>query len=175
MSKHSDQAAALFHEGYNCAQAVLAAFCDDTGLDFETALKISSSFGGGMGRLREVCGAVSGMLMAAGMIYGYDSPTDKAAKTAHYRRVQELAERFRAQNGSIVCRELLGLSQKPDSPVPEDRTEGYYKKRPCAELVRQAAEILDDYMDAIRADGAHGDSSDAPEPPADLCNSGDTK
>ncbi|MDR1630892.1 MAG: C-GCAxxG-C-C family protein [Oscillospiraceae bacterium] len=148
MSKHSEKAKSLFHEGYNCAQAVFAAFCDETGLDFETALRLSSSFGGGMGRLREVCGAVSGMLMAAGMIFGYSDPKDKAAKAEHYALVQALAKRFEVENGSIICRELLGLSVKKESPALEERTESYYKKRPCADLVACAAEILDDYLES---------------------------
>lgn len=146
MSKHSELAKDLFIEGYNCSQAVLAAFEDEIGLDLETCLKIASSFGGGMGRLREVCGAVSGMFMVAGLIYGYTDPKDYSAKTEHYRRIQQLAKQFEEQNGSIVCRELLGLSVKADAPVPEKRTEQYYKKRPCAELVEQAAAIMDDYI-----------------------------
>lgn len=146
MSAHSNLAKELFQKGYNCSQAVFAAFCDETGLDMETALKIASSFGGGMGRLREVCGAVSGMFMAAGMIYGYADPSDKKAKAEHYRLIQDLAGQFEKENGSIVCRELLGLSVKHDNPVPEDRSENYYKKRPCAELVEQAAMILDEYI-----------------------------
>ena len=146
MSKHSELAKDLFIEGYNCSQAVLAAFEDEIGLDLETCLKIASSFGGGMGRLREVCGAVSGMFMVAGLIYGYTDPKDYSAKTEHYKRIQELAKQFEEQNGSIVCRELLGLSVKADAPVPEKRTEQYYKKRPCAELVEQAAAIIDDYI-----------------------------
>jgi C_GCAxxG_C_C family probable redox protein len=136
----------LFSKGYNCSQSVFAAFCDETGLDMDTALKISSSFGGGMGRLREVCGAVSGMFMVVGMKYGYTDPSDKKAKTEHYKLIQDLAKQFEKENGSIVCRELLGLSVKADIPVPEDRTESYYKKRPCAELVENAARILDEYI-----------------------------
>jgi len=144
--KHSEKAAELFKQGCNCSQAVLAAFCEETGLDYETSLKLASSFGGGMGRLREVCGAVSGMFMAAGMIYGYTDLSDKKAKAEHYRRIQELAEKFREENGSIICRELLGLDRGKDSPVPEERTEAYYKKRPCTDLVSQAAAILDEYI-----------------------------
>lgn len=146
MSAHSDLAKELFIKGYNCSQSVFAAFCDETGLDMDTALKISSSFGGGMGRLREVCGAVSGMFMVVGMKYGYTDPFDKKAKTEHYKLIQDLAKQFEKENGSIICRELLGLSVKADIPVPEDRTESYYKKRPCAELVENAARILDEYI-----------------------------
>ncbi|MFA7663655.1 MAG: C-GCAxxG-C-C family protein [Clostridia bacterium] len=139
---YKEQAMVYFKQGYNCAQSVLAAFMDKTGLDFQTSLKIASSFGGGMGRLREACGAVTGMFMAAGLIYGYDDPVNKTLKTEHYRLIQNLAAKFRDANGSIVCRDLLGLTNKIDSPVPDDRTEAYYKRRPCLELVGMAAEIL---------------------------------
>lgn len=143
MGNHSQRAMELFKQGYNCSQSVVAAFGDELNIDFETALKISSSFGGGMGRLREVCGAVSGMFMVAGLKYGYTDPKDNKAKTEHYKLIQELAAQFKAENGSIVCRELLGLSAGPDSPIPELRTKEYYKKRPCAELVGYAAEIME--------------------------------
>lgn len=146
MSEHSKLSKELFKKGYNCSQSVFAAFCDETGLDLETALKISSSFGGGMGRLREVCGAVSGMFMVAGMIYGYSDPSDKIAKTEHYKLIQSMGKKFKDENNSIICRELLGLSEKNNTPIPEDRTEKYYEKRPCAELVEQAAVILDEYI-----------------------------
>jgi len=137
----------LFQQGYNCSQSVLAAFSDELGMDRETALRLSSSFGGGMGRLREVCGAVSGMFMVAGLMYGYSDPKDGIAKTKHYQRIQTLAEQFKEENGSIVCRELLGLPKGPDSPSPEERTPVYYRKRPCAQLVRCAAQIMKEYME----------------------------
>ncbi len=146
MSK-KEQAMKLFKEGYNCSQAVFGAFADELGLDFETAVKISSSFGGGMGRMREVCGAVSGMFMTAGLKCGYSSPTDNQSKTEHYKLIQDLAAEFRAENGSIICRELLGLEGKDNNYVPSERTNEYYKKRPCAELVGQAAEILEKYFE----------------------------
>ena len=133
----------LFNEGYNCAQAVFAAFADKYGIDKDTAMKLSSSFGGGMGRMREVCGAVSGMFMVAGLETGAVDGADKDTKAANYQKVRELAERFKAENGSIICRELLGLDESTkESHVPEARTAEYYKKRPCAELVKLAAEIL---------------------------------
>lgn len=144
--EHGKKAAELFSEGFNCAQAVFLAFEDLYDMDHETALRLSSSFGGGMGRLREVCGAVSGMFMVAGVLYGYDDPKAQAEKAEHYKRIQELAEKFRAENGSIVCRELLGLSKGPDNPKPELRTAEYYKKRPCKELVEMAADIMDAYI-----------------------------
>lgn len=142
-----EKAMALFEEGYNCAQAVFLAFEDLHGIDRKTAAALSSSFGGGMGRLREVCGSVSGMFMTAGVLYGYDDPKDREAKAEHYARIQELAGLFEQQNGSIVCRELLGLSVKRESPVPQERTKEYYKKRPCRELVGCAAEILERYIE----------------------------
>lgn len=140
---YKERARELFKEGYNCSQAVFGAFAQELGMSFETAVLISSSFGGGMGRLREVCGAVSGMFMAAGLAFGTADITDHKAKSDHYALIQSLASEFKEQNGSIICRELLGLSEKkPDVPVPEKRTEEYYKKRPCAELCADAAEIF---------------------------------
>lgn len=147
MNHKGEFAKNLFLEGYNCSQSVLGAFADDLGLDRETAMRLASSFGGGMGRLREVCGAVSGMFMVAGLKYGYSDPHDKDAKAKHYKRIQDLAAEFRGENGSIVCRELLGLPGGPDHPVPAERTPDYYKKRPCAELVKCAAEIMKNYME----------------------------
>lgn len=143
-----EKAMQLFEEGYNCAQAVFLAFEDLHGIDRKTAAKLSSSFGGGMGRLREVCGAVSGMFMTAGVLYGYDDPKASTEKSDHYSRIQELAKAFEEKNGSIVCRELLGLEVKREVPVPEARTVEYYKKRPCKELVGDAAEILEAYIKA---------------------------
>jgi C_GCAxxG_C_C family probable redox protein len=146
MINHAQTAKELFLQGYNCSQSVVAAFCDETGLDVETSLKISSSFGAGMGKLREVCGAVSGVFMVLGLLYGYSNPDDFQTKTELYERVQLLGNQFKTTNGSFICRELLGLSQKEESSVPEQRTKAYYKKRPCAELVEQAAELLDEYI-----------------------------
>ncbi len=146
MGSHSEMSSELFEKGYNCAQSVYAAFCEETGMELEAALRLSSSFGGGMGRLREVCGAVTGMFMVAGMIYGdYDSK-DSEAKAEHYERIQSLASKFREKNGSIICRELLELPEGTDSPVPEERTEAYYLRRPCGELVMRAADMLEEYI-----------------------------
>ena len=142
----SERAMSYFKEGYNCSQSVFIAFCDEYDMDFDMALKISSSFGGGMGRLREVCGAVTGMFMVAGMIYGYSDPQDHTSKTEHYKRIQYLAKEFEEKNNSIICRELLGLGAGKDSPVPQRRTAEYYKKRPCIELVGMAADIMDKYI-----------------------------
>lgn len=146
MKDYRERAIELFKQGYNCSQSIFGAFCEECGIDFETAVKLSSSFGGGMGRLREVCGAVSGMFMVAGMKYGYSNPKDSISKAEHYKLIQELAEQFREKNGSIVCRELLGLSIKKDNYVPEERTSEYYKKRPCVEVIGDAAEIMYKYI-----------------------------
>ena len=141
---HSTYAAQLFVGGYNCAQAVAVAFSDVTGLDEKFSAKIASSFGGGMGRMREVCGAVSGMLLVAGHLYGYDGPNDGEEKMAHYALVQELAGKFREKAGSIICREIL--DNPPSDPAPTPRTEAFYRDRPCARLVVLAAQILDEYI-----------------------------
>ena len=135
-----------FKKGYNCSQSVVLAFADLFPVDKNTLSKMASSFGGGMGRLREVCGAVSGMFMVAGLLYGYDGPETGDIKAGHYARIQELAHRFEEKNGSIVCRELLNLKTLRDEPVPEKRTSEYYRKRPCPELVGDAAGILEEYI-----------------------------
>lgn len=146
MKKNPECTVELFKEGYNCSQAVLGAYCDELGIDMETALRLTSSFGGGMGRLREVCGAVSSMFMIAGLKYGYIDPKDSKAKQKHYELIQKLAQRFKEENGSIICRDILALDVLHDNPKPEARTEGYYKKRPCAEVVKSAAEIIDELL-----------------------------
>lgn len=145
-SVYAQKAMDLFKEGFNCSQSVFLAFEDLYQLDRKTALRLSSSFGGGMGRLREVCGAVSGMFMTVGVLYGYDDPKDYEAKKDHYERIQQLAKEFESRNGSIVCRQLLGLGEGKDVPAPEKRNDEYYKKRPCAELVGIAAAIMEQYI-----------------------------
>ena len=142
--KKADIAENLFRDGYNCAQAVACAFADECGIDIKTLFKLSSAFGGGMGRLREVCGCVSGMFIVAGMTeYKEESPS-KEAKDNQYAFVQKLAAEFKNECGSIICRELLALPPKTsDSPVSEERTREYYHKRPCSQCVRIAAEILE--------------------------------
>ena len=144
-----EQAEAFFKEGYNCSQSIALAFYDEireeTVLEKEKLLRMVSSFGGGMGRLREVCLAVSGIFLVAGVLYGYDDPKDPQAKKDHYARIQKLAERFREETGSIVCRELLGAQGGDKSPVPSARTQEYYKKRPCPQMIRLAADILEAY------------------------------
>ena len=150
MSERGERAKALFESGYNCAQATLVAFSDITGLSEETSAMLASGFGGGMGRMREVCGAVSGMFMAADMIFGYSDPKAFEEKKQTYALIQRLAEEFRKENGSIICRELLGLDRPEGTHIPEKRTEEYYRKRPCGELVKTAAEILEGYIDNNR-------------------------
>ena len=133
----------LFESGCNCSQAVFCAFCEETGFDKETALKVSAGFGGGFGRLREVCGAVSGMTMVLSNKFACTDVKDSAKKAELYALIQKAANEYKEQNGSIVCRELLGLSEKTSNPVPEERTAKYYAKRPCGELVKCAAEITE--------------------------------
>ena len=140
---HATYAAELFLKDYNCAQAVAVAFCDVTGMEPKLAARMAAPFGGGMGRMREVCGAVSGMLMVLGHLYGYDTPSDEIKKE-HYALVQELAGKFREENGSIICREIL--KNPPSDPNPSPRTEEYYAQRPCAKMVYTAAKILDEYI-----------------------------
>ena len=137
-----------FKKGYNCSQSIVLTFADILPLDRDTLSRMASSFGGGMGRLREVCGAVSGMFMVAGLLYGYEGPETGQVKAEHYARIQDLAHKFEEKHRSIVCREMLELSVKHDAPTPEARTEEDYKKRPCVEIIGDAAQILDEYIKA---------------------------
>ena len=141
---HEMEAAQLFLDGYNCAQAITVAFSDVTGLDKDFSARMASSFGGGIGRLREVCGAVSGMVMVAGILYGYDANSKESAKKEHYTLVQALANKFKEETGSIICRELL--KNPPSDPNPTPRTAEFYKQRPCTRMVMVAAKILDAYI-----------------------------
>ncbi|MBE6648824.1 MAG: C_GCAxxG_C_C family protein [Ruminococcaceae bacterium] len=131
-----------FLQGFNCAQSVALAFYDLCDIDKEMMSKLSSPFGGGMGQMREVCGAVSGMLIIEGIISGYSSPTDKEDKKRVYEETKSLGEKFKEINGSIICRELLSSVPHSTDGTPAERNQEYYKKRPCAELVENAAEIL---------------------------------
>lgn len=142
---HGIKAAELFLQGYNCAQAVAVAYCGEMGLTEAQAAKMASAFGGGMGRMREVCGAVSGMLLVLSQLYGYDTPGDDESKKVLYTRVQELAGRFREENGSIICREIL--KNPPSDPNPTPRTAEFYAKRPCAKMVLTAAKLLEEFME----------------------------
>jgi len=147
MTAREQKAVDLFEQGYNCAQAVAAAFADVTALDEPTLLRLSSSFGGGIGRLREVCGAASGMFLLAGLLYGYDDPSDKSVKAEHYTRIQELAHAFTAENGALRCADILG---KPgaEAPNPANRDAAFYHSRPCVRCVASAARIFEDYLAA---------------------------
>lgn len=146
LEQRVEKARGLFKAGYNCAQSVILAYNDLLGMDDRSAATLSAPFGGGMGRLREVCGAVSSMSMAAGILSPAPDPSNKEAKSANYALVQRFAEEFRAENGDIVCRNLLGFSQHKDAPEPSDRTPEYYRKRPCVEYVACAARIIGQYL-----------------------------
>lgn len=150
-SPHGQKAKALFLEGYNCSQAIAMAFREELeqkGFPMQATLAMVGSMGGGMGRLREVCGTVSAIFLVAGALYGYSDPKDKQAKAEHYARIQQLAARFQEVNGkdTIVCRELLGLGHKKDAPTPSERTPEYYKKRPCPDLCAISAAVLEEYI-----------------------------
>ncbi len=147
MTVHEQKAVELFRSGCNCSQAVFLAFSDVTGFDEKTALRLSSSFGGGLGRLRETCGAVSGMSLVAGYMWGYDNLEDKSLKTQHYKLIAEMAHRFSDIFGSYICREILGIPEYKYSPEPDDRTAEYYLKRPCEKCIAAAARILDEEIE----------------------------
>ncbi len=151
MTPHEARAAELFLSGAVCAQAVFCAFCDLHGLDYETAARLSSSMGGGVGRMREVCGAFSGAAMAAGLLYGFPIPPAQGEKSEHYKRIQELGAAFSERWGSVVCRDILSARMGENSVsshyVPEERNAEYYARRPCLEAVRLAARLLDEYIE----------------------------
>lgn len=141
------RAVELFKSGFNCSQSVVAAFADMYGFTEEQALRMSASFGGGIGRMRQTCGAACGMFLLAGLEKGAVDGKDREGKAANYALVQELAEEFKRRNGSLVCAELLGLKKAENSSVPEARTQEYYAKRPCAKMVEVAAEIWAEYIE----------------------------
>ena len=144
---HKSIAEVLFASGYNCAQAVFVAYCDEMNIDKETALKLSSSFGGGMGKLREVCGAVTGAFAVAGVLWGYSDVTDDKAKSEHYALIRRIAEEFKAIYGTYICNDLLKGLANINSKDPHPRTEEYYKVRPCVRFVSTACEILDKILE----------------------------
>lgn len=144
---HEEMALKAFTNGANCAQAVVLAYREELGMDEKTAARLASSFGGGIGRLREVCGAVSGMMMVYGLLRGYDDLNDPEVKKAHYANVQALANRFREENGSIICRELLALHEnEQNDPAPTPRDAKFYHARPCMGFVQSAARMLDEAL-----------------------------
>ena len=145
MSK-GDIAKEYFEQGYNCSQSVALAFADEVGMDSKLIARLTGGFGGGMGRMREVCGTCSAMFMVAGILYGLGESYSHEEKTEHYKRIQELAARFKEKHSTIICGELLKGLSVTSTPEPEKRTEQYYKVRPCVRFVRTAAEILDSYI-----------------------------
>lgn len=148
MEERIEKAVALFKEGYNCSQSVVAAFADRYGFTREQALRMSASFGGGIGRMRETCGAACGLFMLAGLETGAVDGADSGGKAANYALVQQLAEEFKKRNGALKCAELLGLSKKePVVSTPEARTPQYYAKRPCVKMVEEAARIWYEYLE----------------------------
>ncbi|MBR2782176.1 MAG: C_GCAxxG_C_C family protein [Oscillospiraceae bacterium] len=149
---HGELARSLFLEGYNCAQSVFCAFADVTGMDREQAARFSASFGGGMGRLREVCGAMSAALMVLGLVRGYSDPTDMQGKKELYVLVQEYSRRFQAENGSYICRELLSGVPVTSGSEPEERNEAYYLRRPCPGIIEKAARVLDQMLAETASD-----------------------
>lgn len=142
IEKRIERARELFHEGFNCSQSVVAACADLYGMDEQTALRVAASFGGGIGRMRQTCGAACGMFLLAGLENGSATPHDAEGKKQNYALVQDLAAKFKEENGSLICAELLGIARKPQEPTPEARTEAYYQKRPCAEMVASAVRIF---------------------------------
>ncbi|MBQ7999851.1 MAG: C_GCAxxG_C_C family protein [Ruminococcus sp.] len=149
MSSKAEIAKELFLKGYNCSQAVFGAFCEDFGIKIETGLVLSSGFGGGMARRREVCGAVSGAVMVLSLVHGYSDTENAEAKKHLYEEVRKVLSSFENETGSIICRELLGLEEKMSAPTPEARTKEYYKKRPCAELVYLAAQCVENHIASL--------------------------
>lgn len=148
IDKRVERAKALFHEGFNCSQAVFAACADIYGITDESlALRLAASFGGGIGRMRQTCGAACGMFMLAGLQNGSFTPGDAEGKKNNYTLVQDLATKFKAENGSLICAELLGIAPKSQEPTPEARTAAYYQKRPCAEMVASAVRIYLESLD----------------------------
>lgn len=145
---HAERARENFLKGYNCAQSVAIAFAAEMGKSEEEVARLASSFGGGMGKLREVCGAVSGALLVYGALRGYSDPTDGEAKKRQYAQVQDFAARFKAEHETIICRELLKniALKKEGTSEPEERTPEYYRTRPCARFVETAARILEDML-----------------------------
>jgi C_GCAxxG_C_C family probable redox protein len=147
IEKRAERAKELFRQGFNCSQAVVAACADIYGIEDEAlALRLAASFGGGIGRMRQTCGAACGMFLLAGLQNGSAIPGDAEGKKNNYTLVQDLAAKFKDENGSLICAELLGIAPKPQTPTPEARTEAYYQKRPCVEMVASAVRI---YLESL--------------------------
>ncbi len=146
MQSRVEQAVQTFESGYGCAQSVFATYADLFGIDRETALKLASPMGGGIGRMREVCGTVSSMALLAGLKEGNIDPSDEEGRERIYLLVRKMSDSFREENGTIICRELLGLEEREQSAKPGKRTEEYYASRPCSRLVRCAAKLVEEML-----------------------------
>lgn len=157
MGEFADRAKQMFYEGYNCCQAVVGAFAEeiqrrygaegDTFVDAKTAMKMAEGFGGGMGRMRLTCGAVSAMAFLAGLAHSTGLPKDLKRRGDIYALIRTMAEEFKAENGSYICAELLGpIATADNSPYPSERTPEYYKKRPCPECIYSASKIIEDKL-----------------------------
>ncbi len=142
----AEYAKRLFLEGYNCAQSVVGAFADLMEVDFDTLMRLCCGYGGGIGRLRETCGAFIGGVMVLDALLGSTDPADHGAKSAQYARIQQMAERCRIKNGSVVCRDLLGLPAGASAPTPEKRSADYYRKRPCPQIIYETAAIVEEMI-----------------------------
>lgn len=152
-SKRGSLAKEYFLKGYNCTQSIVLAFSDVINIEKELLLKLSSPFGGGMGRMREVCGAVSGMYIVLGTVCGYHLPEDKQGKLKLYNQVRELAEKLRQKRGTIICRELLQNIEHTEGGIPEERTAEYYQKRPCGDIIAETAQMLEEYLNELKIEG----------------------
>lgn len=151
---HAERAVRLFEEGFNCSQSVFGAFAGDYGIPQDLAMRLSASFGAGMGRMREVCGCVSGMNFVLGLETGSVIGKDQKQKGYNYEQVRALVGQFRERYGTIYCKELLGLVKAEESAMPSARTPEYYKKRPCREMIRQTAQMIEDYVTALHEEQA---------------------
>ena len=145
MESRVEEAVRLFESGYGCSQAVFSTYADLLGMDKKLALRLASPMGAGIGRMREVCGTISAMALLEGLKEGNDDASDAKAKAANYEKVRQMSDTFTEMNGSIICRELIGLAgrKREESAMPKERTETYYKERPCTKLVRSAAMIVE--------------------------------
>ncbi|MDO5146525.1 MAG: C-GCAxxG-C-C family protein [Eubacteriales bacterium] len=146
MSQRAEEAKRLFLEGYNCSQSVAAAYADAFGIEKETMLRLSASFGGGIGRMRKTCGAACGMFLIAGLKTGSTDGKDQEAKGKNYAVVRQMADAFRKENGSITCQTLLGLRRAEASAMPSERTADYYASRPCLKMVEDACRIIEEFF-----------------------------
>lgn len=160
MESRVEKAVQTFESGFGCAQSVFSTYADLFGMDKETALKLASPMGGGIGRMREVCGTVSAMALLAGLKEGNTDPSNEEGKERIYLLVRQMSDKFREENGTIICRELLGLLEREESAKPEKRTEEYYASRPCSRLVASAARIIEENLLFTDEEKCHTITSD---------------